>query len=145
MKINLKLSLLALLLGASVHAQASDSAMIGPDCAASHVCVTDSFRDIYAKILPMAITPTISLTDYTVNPDISIASVLLTQTRAQLIEQRSDETDLYSTLGQYARQMTCGVSQSIEQLYLKTGGQIIWKYYFSDGEYFDSLAFSSCN
>lgn len=145
MKMPFKLPLIALLLSACLTANADDSAIIGEECAASNSCVTQAFKHFYAKILPMKLTPAITLTDFVIREDISVASVLLTQTRGQLIETPAEARELSSTLDQYARQMTCGVSQGIEQYYLRTGGQIIWKYYFSDGEYFDSRAFSGCN
>lgn len=145
MKMPIKLPLIALLLSACLTANADDSAIIGEECAASNNCVTQAFKNFYAKILPMKLTPTITLTDFIIREDISVASVLLTQTREQMIESPGDARDLSSSLDLYAKQMTCGVSQGIEQYYLRTGGQIIWKYYFSDGAYFDSRAFSGCN
>lgn len=142
---NTKSLFLALLMTSCMTAHADDASLIGKECANTNTCVTDAMRDFYSKILPMQLSPTITLTDFTVHQDISVASVLLVQTRAQLIEKPSDATELTQTLDQYARQMTCGGSGSIEQSYMKTGGQIIWKYYFSDGEYLDSRAFSGCN
>ncbi|AYG48359.1 hypothetical protein DV532_29385 (plasmid) [Pseudomonas sp. Leaf58] len=145
MKMHFKLPLIALSMAACLSANADDSAIIGKECAASNSCVTQTLKDFYAKILPMKLTPAITLTDFNIQQDISVASVLLTQTREQLIETPAEARELSATLDQYAKQMTCGVSQGIEQYYLRTGGQIIWKYYFSDGEYFDSRAFSGCN
>jgi hypothetical protein len=145
MKMNFKLTFIALLVSTCLSAHADDAAIIGKDCANSHECVTSALQDFYVKILPMKLTPKLTLTDFTVRQDISVASVLINQSREELISQPSDATDLSNTIDQYARQMTCGVSQSMEQIYMKTGGQIIWKYYFSDGEYLDSRAFGTCN
>lgn len=145
MNMRLKLPLCAFMLAASISAQADDSAIIGAECATSNDCVTEALHDFYAQALPMNLAPAITLTDFTVREDISVASVLLAQSRSELVEEPSDERALTQTLDQYAEQMTCGVKKSLEQYYLKTGGQIIWKYYFADGEYLDSRAFVQCN
>jgi len=145
MKNHFKLPLLALAMVTTLTAKADDTNIMGEDCAADSTCVATVFQEFYNKILPMPITKTITLADFVVKPDIAVANVLLAQKKEDMLLAPGDELALSQTLNAYADNLTCGVDQGIEQIYLKNGGQILWKYFFADGTYFNTYAISSCN
>jgi hypothetical protein len=145
MKNHFKLPLLALAMLTTLTVQADDTNIMGEDCAADSTCVATVFQEFYSKILPMPITKTITLADFVVKPDIAVANVLLAQKKEDMLLAPGDELALSQTLNAYADNLTCGVDQGIEQIYLKNGGQILWKYFFADGTYFNTYAISSCN
>lgn len=142
MKRNLLSSALGILLfSGSVFAEGP---AIGEQCAQNQQCVAQALGDFYGQVAPLAVTDTVTLTDVGVNGGIATYSLLLQQTRDELIHKPQDDFDLKAKMQDYAKSLSCADDKGLEQLYLETNGRLLWKVYFGDGEFYTNYFISEC-